>query len=75
MKTRAIYIPGIEYNSMPIFELKQGKFVYITDYAIQYDAEAVVEDDLWLIITIEEDYAVIAGAKQKREVMRATGNW
>ncbi len=55
MKTRAIFIPDIRFDTMLIFELRGDKFVCITDNEIRYDLDIVIADNDWIIFSIDED--------------------
>ena len=55
MKTRAIYIPDVRFDTMLVFELIGDKFICITDSDIQYNLEDVIADNDWIIFSIDED--------------------
>lgn len=63
MKTRAIYIPDIRFNQMPIFELKGDKFICISDNEVQYDIDDVISDDNFIIVGIDEDEGVVCNVR------------
>lgn len=55
VRTRAIYIPDIRFNTMLIFELRGSKFICITDNEIQYDLDIVIADNDWIIFSIDKN--------------------
>lgn len=78
MKIKAIYTPDIRYEPMFVFELQQGEFVCTTDNEVQYDIEAIIEDDYWVIIGIGEGWddghcESYNNTKSKRDFMRKMG--
>lgn len=55
LKTRAIYLPDIKCEEVPIFELRESYFVNINDTEMRYESEIVLCDDDWIIVSIDED--------------------
>jgi hypothetical protein len=55
MITRAIYLPDIRYNTMLIFELKEDKFICVTDSGFFYPVETVLSDSDWMVVSINDD--------------------
>ncbi len=63
MKVRAIYIPDIRFNQIPILELKGDKFICISDNEVQYDIGDVISDDNFIIVGIDEDEGVVCNVR------------
>lgn len=55
MKTRAIYIPDLRYDKVPIFELNGDKFICIDDTELYYPVDVVISDKDWIIVSIDTD--------------------
>ena len=55
MITRAIYLPDVRYKTMLIFELKNDRFICVTDSAFFYSIDTVLSDSDWMIISINDD--------------------
>lgn len=55
MKIRAIYIPDLRYDKIPIFELNKDKFINIKDAHLSYPVDIVLSDKDWLIVSVDTD--------------------
>ncbi|HEY4544492.1 MAG TPA: GNAT family N-acetyltransferase, partial [Tissierellaceae bacterium] len=60
MEKRAIYIPDIRFEEMNVFKLNEKLQVFemINDKEITYEKEVVLNDDNFLLLTIDQDKTV-----------------
>lgn len=55
LKTRAIYLPDIRCDEIPIFELRGSQFVCTTDEELRYDFDIVLYDKNFIVVSIDTD--------------------
>ncbi len=56
-KIRAIFIGDVRYDQCPVFELnvKTNLFEMLIDRDFKYEKEVVMQDDQFLVFTIENE--------------------